>query len=100
MDDTAQQLAIRDSFLRKMAAKQSTDELMRDLWQMQQASWDRLLRIPEAFEIYKRQQFKQRAIDVRPEYFDDQHIPATLKDNVVPVACPSSSSAGKASEFS
>ena len=70
MDDIAQQLAARDSFLRKMSAQQTPDELMRDMWQMQQASWERLKRIPEAWELYKRQQFKQRAIDVRPEYLE------------------------------
>jgi hypothetical protein len=68
MDNVEQQLAIRDSFLRKMAAKQSADERMREMWRLQKASWERLQRIPEAWELYKRQQFKQRAIDVRPEY--------------------------------
>jgi hypothetical protein len=70
MDDIAEKLAIRDSFLRKQAAAQSPDELMREMWRMQRESWDRLKRIPEAWNSYQRQQFKQRAIDVRPEYFE------------------------------
>ena len=68
--DIAQKLAIRDIFLRKMAAKQTPDEQMRDMWQMQQASWERLKRIPQAWDLYKRRQFKKRAIDVRPEYLE------------------------------
>jgi hypothetical protein len=70
MDDISQKLAIRDSFLRKLAAAQSPDERMRDMWRMQRESWERLTRIPEAWNFYKRQQFKQRAIDVRPEYLE------------------------------
>ena len=69
MDDIAEKLAIRDSFLRKMAAKQTPDERMREMRRMQQAAWERLQRIPEAWELYKRRQLKKRAIDVRPEYF-------------------------------
>ena len=68
MDDIAQKLAIRDSFLRKMVARQTADERMREMWRMQQAAWERLKRIPEAWDLYKRHQFKKRAIDVRPEY--------------------------------
>jgi predicted metalloprotease with PDZ domain len=70
MDDIAEKLAIRDSFLRKRAAAHSPDELMREMWRMQQASWERLKRIPEAWNSYQRQQFKQRAINVRPEYLE------------------------------
>ena len=70
MDDIAQRLAIRDSFLRKMAAQQTPDERMREMWRMQQAAWERLRRIPEAWDLYKRHQFKKRAIDVRPEYIE------------------------------
>ncbi|HEX4125835.1 MAG TPA: hypothetical protein VHY37_14000 [Tepidisphaeraceae bacterium] len=69
MDEIAEKLATRDSFLRKMAARQTVDQLMREMWEMQQASWDQLQRIPEAWNLYKRQQFKQRAIDARPEHF-------------------------------
>jgi hypothetical protein len=68
MDDIAEKLAIRDSFLRKMAAKQTVGELMREMWRRQQESWEKLQRMPDAWNAYKRQQFKQRAIDVRPEY--------------------------------
>src|SRR5271156_5632122 len=70
MDDIARKLAIRDSLLRKMPARQTLDELMREMWRMQQASWERLKRIPQAWDFYKRRQFKQRAIDVRPEYLE------------------------------
>jgi hypothetical protein len=70
MDDIAQKLAARDSFLRKMSALQTADERMRDMWRLQQASWERLKRIPQAWDLYKRRQFKMRAIDVRPEYLE------------------------------
>jgi hypothetical protein len=69
MDDIAQKLANRDSFLRKLAARQTPDERMQEMWRMQQDSWEQLKRIPQAWNLYQRQQFKQRAIDVRPEYF-------------------------------
>ena len=70
MDDIAQKLAIRNGFLRKMAAKQTPDEQMREMWRMQKASWGRLKRIPEAWDLFKRQELKKRAIDVRPEYLE------------------------------
>lgn len=70
MDDIAQKLAIRDGFVARMATRQTPDERMREMWMMQQASWERLKRIPEAWNLYKRQQFKQRAIDVRSEYLE------------------------------
>ncbi len=70
MDDIAQKLAVRDSFLRTLAAKQTPDDQMREMWRMQQTAWERLQRIPEAWDFYKRRQFKKRAIDVRPEYLE------------------------------
>ncbi len=69
VDEIAEQFAVRDRFLRKLAASKTPDELMREMWRMQQASWETLQRIPQAWDAYKRQQFKKRAIDVRPEYF-------------------------------
>jgi hypothetical protein len=70
MEDIVEKLAARDRFLRKMAARQTPDEQMRDMWRMQRESWERLKRIPQAWDLYKRRQFKKRAINGRPEYFE------------------------------
>ena len=68
MEDTAEKLAIRDSFLRKLAARKTPDERMRDMWRIRQSAWDAMRRTPGAWELYKRHQLKKRAIDARPEY--------------------------------
>ncbi len=68
MDEVSQKLEIRDSFVRKISARQTPDERMREMWRMQQASWEKLKRTPSAWNLYIRHQFKQRAVDVRCEY--------------------------------
>jgi len=70
MDDTGEQLQIRDSFLRKMAAKQTPEERHQKMFEMRQAALERLQSNPTAWEAYKRNQFRKRAVDERPEDFE------------------------------
>lgn len=70
MDNISEKLAIRDSFLQKMAERKSPEEHLRELARRRRIEWETLKRIPHAWEAFKRTQFKQRAIHGRPEYFD------------------------------
>ena len=68
MDDIAEQLAIRDSFRRKMVLKDSPAERMRAMARLQQRTWDALRASPTGWANFLRRNFKMRAIDVRDEW--------------------------------
>jgi hypothetical protein len=65
MDDIAEQLKIRDSFRRKMAALKTPRERMRDLAQLQNSTWAVLQRSPNGYAHFMRRNFKARSISLK-----------------------------------
>ena len=63
--DIADQLAIRDSFRKKLALRMTPSERMREMARLQEATWETLLRNPAGYAYFMRRNFKARAIDVR-----------------------------------
>jgi hypothetical protein len=70
MDDIAAQLALRDSFRKKIQLQKTPTERLRDMNRLQEAMWQTLLRSPAGYAHFMRRNFKQRAIDVEklPEH--------------------------------
>ena len=64
MDDLAEQVAIRDSFRRKLALRQTPAERMAAMARLQEATWEILRRSPEGYARFLRRNFKARAIPV------------------------------------
>ena len=65
MDEIAQQLAIRDSFRKKLALAQTPSERMAAMARLQEATWDILRRSPEGYARFLRRNFKARALTVK-----------------------------------
>lgn len=65
MDDISEQLAIRDSFRKKLELKKTPAERMREFRRLQKISWEALRRSPGGYAHFLRRNFKARAIDVR-----------------------------------
>ena len=65
MDDIAEQLAIRDSFRKKLALRQTPSERMAAMARLQETTWEILRRSPEGYARFLRRNFKARAIPVK-----------------------------------
>ncbi|HEY8749444.1 MAG TPA: hypothetical protein VIM11_15775 [Tepidisphaeraceae bacterium] len=63
-DDIASQLAIRDSYRRKLAMLKTPAERMRDMERLQAEMWARLRSSPEGYAHFLRRNYKTRAIPV------------------------------------
>jgi hypothetical protein len=68
--EIAEQLAIRDRFRRKMAARETYSQRMAKMAELQEATWKVLQASPTGWAHFLRRNFKARAIDV-------QHLDAT-----------------------
>lgn len=66
MESIADQLAIRDRFLRHSRQNQSPAERMADMMRLQEATWNLLRQSPEGYAHFIRRNFKARAITVSP----------------------------------
>ncbi len=65
MDEIAEQLAIRDSFRKKLEMRKTPEERMREFKILQERTLQVLLNSPEGYARFLRRNFKARAIDVR-----------------------------------
>jgi hypothetical protein len=64
MDDIAEQLAIRDRFLRRRQAAMTPAERLRRMQELQARSWAILQSSPEGYANFIRRNFKKRATKV------------------------------------
>src|ERR1700719_2159512 len=65
MDDISEQLAIRDSYRRKLAKLKTPAERMPDFFEMQQRMWTILESSPEGYARFLRRNYKNRACDFK-----------------------------------
>jgi hypothetical protein len=63
MDDIAEQLAIRDRFLRNRWKQLSLEQRIAEMYRLQKRSWDLLRSSPTGYAAFMRRNMKQRAID-------------------------------------
>ena len=61
-DDTAGQIARRDSYRRKLALAKSPEQRMREMAELQKSMWARLLSSPDGYAHFLRRNYKARAI--------------------------------------
>jgi hypothetical protein len=61
-EDIAEQLAIRDSYRRKLHARMTPEERMAKFWELQEFLFDQLKRSPNAYEWFWRRNIAKRAI--------------------------------------
>jgi hypothetical protein len=71
MRDPAQQLISRDRLRRKLAEHATPEERVRDLAQLQEATWVILRSSPAGYAHFLRRNFKARAIEVRDPNADE-----------------------------
>ncbi|MDB5290475.1 MAG: hypothetical protein JWL69_1716 [Phycisphaerales bacterium] len=65
MDDISEQLAIRDSFRKKMEMQRTPEDRMRAFRRLQEACEETMRRSPKGYAHFRRRNLKARAIDVR-----------------------------------
>lgn len=65
MDDISKQLAIRDSFRRKLNLRKTPAERMDAMARLQEAMWETFSSSPKGYAHFLRRNFAKRAIDVR-----------------------------------
>jgi hypothetical protein len=65
MDDLAHQLAVRDRFRQKLAARMTPEQRMRAMARLQEAMWETFRRSPDGYAHFLRRNFKARAIPDR-----------------------------------
>jgi hypothetical protein len=65
MDDISEQLAIRDSFRRKLNMRRTPAERMEVMARLQQSMWETFRHSPKGYAHFLRRNFAKRAIDVR-----------------------------------
>jgi hypothetical protein len=66
VDDIARQLAARDRLMRRQSQELTPDQRLSKMWQLQQASWERLHQSPKGYAHFIRRNFKARAITPPP----------------------------------
>jgi hypothetical protein len=67
MDDISQQLALRDSYRRKLALRTTPAERLQTMARLQQRSWDLLRASPAGYAHFLVRNYKARSIRVAPE---------------------------------
>jgi hypothetical protein len=63
-EDMASQLALRDSYRRKLALQKTPAERVRDMARLQEEMWARLRSSPEGYAHFLRRNYKARAIAI------------------------------------
>jgi hypothetical protein len=63
MDDIAEQLAIRDRFLRRRQAAMTPVERLVRMQELQAQAWEILRNSPEGYANFIRRNFRKRAVD-------------------------------------
>ena len=63
MDDIAEQLAIRDRFLKRRQMLMTPEQRMEEMWRLQERGWNTLRSSPEGYARFIARNYKQRAID-------------------------------------
>ena len=66
-DPIEEQLSIRDRFRRAQMKRLTPEERLRAFWALQESSFAILLKNPEAYERYLRENFRKRAIPRPPD---------------------------------
>ena len=64
MEDIAEQLAIRDRFMRRQQLQMTPEERIARMQQMQAMAWQTLGNSPRGYAHFMSRNFKKRAIDV------------------------------------
>ena len=74
MDDIAAQLAARDRLRRHLEAKKTYSQRLREMAELQAATWQRLRQSPEGYAHFLRRNFKARSIPApAPPNASDPH---------------------------
>lgn len=64
-EEIARQFAIRDRWVRRIAAQATPEERVEAMMQLQQRTWTMLSQSPEAYARFLRRNFKARSVPVR-----------------------------------